>query len=240
MEQDKIEQIWDKIRIIESENLEFYIANAYNETRDKICQFFIDNPLLNDYYIKKLSNDELIKKYNVTTIQRILNMKQIILSHLKVALAEDGIFDDIEYKNNAIYYTYILKRIKKYGITYVNIVDEVSKKDIATALGCFEISVNKKIKSDCSILKNRLESLNIKVNKNLIYLYLDIYPTICKDPISVCDDSLLQIKNIVLSNTKLKKVFNSGYYTDLPENFDIEIDRIKNKLNNSKTNNILL
>ena len=171
-------EIWNKIRDTEIEEMDFFIRNGVDKRKKDICDYFYNNYVLKSFFIDKMK---------VTEISKALNYKGINSSHkliikevmfYKMELAEEGVFDDLEDCQNANYYKYIRERIKKHGITSVYVYDGINTSDISKAIGVEPVFIKEKIIKDRKKVGEYIKDLGLKRTRLSTDLYIKIFGVI--------------------------------------------------------------
>lgn len=173
------DEVWDKIRSIETDEVDFILACGVDGVRNKICDWFLQSDILNDYYIENKSISFICKKYGYSKDSMPAIFREKLLT-IKILLAEDGYFDDIDFGDDEIYYNYLRYKIEKNGVTFLYHNEDVSYNDLAIAMGVSARSVRSKINDDKKCIRQYLKEAGLNDKSNCFKLYLYVFEGIYK------------------------------------------------------------
>lgn len=177
---NKYDEIWDKIRSIESDEADFILACGTGDTKIKICDYFLENDVLRDYYIDEKGISLMCEKYKYTREPMYALIRSELLG-AKIFLAEEGLFDDIDFGDDEIYYQYLRNKIECNGLSALFYNEEISYKDIAIAIGINANAVRMKVIGDKKRIKEALKEAGLADKGNCFKLYLYVFEGIYKD-----------------------------------------------------------
>lgn len=204
------------IKSNEKTPLEQVLFEEKMQKYDTVKKYFEKYPYLNMYYTQGVTFQEIGDEYGVTreTIRIKLNRER---AFVKIDMAEDGIFDLLETKNdeNKYLYDYIKKRIAKDGITSVYVNDEVDLKTLADIFGESENNVYGRIKQDFYKVYDIIDEvchLNVpKTNRTaIVKVYVNIFDKYIKNFDKVPKDIIYET-NLMIKNTKGKTFVKNMY-----------------------------
>ena len=174
MKKDMYFAVWNEIRLIEADEMDFVLANGNGNVKTQICEYFLENEILNDYYILHKDIDYMCNKYGYTK-ESMYSLIRIELYGVKVVLAEEGIFEDVDFGENQNYYDYIRLKIGKNGIMSLFYNDEISYSDLAKAIGVSAVTIRRTINNYKNEFKNILKDLNLCCTKECLKLYIYVF-----------------------------------------------------------------
>lgn len=221
LESQKSNKPKEKIGLIKSNEktpLEQVLFEEKMQKYDTVKKYFEKYPYLNMHYTQGVTFREICDKYGAAKFY-IKERTDRERAFAKIDMAEDGIFDLLETKNdeNTYLYDYIKKRIAKDGIASVYINDEVDIKTLADIFGEPENNVYARIKQDFYKVYDIIDKtchLNLPKDRRtpIVKVYVNIFDKYIKNFDKVPRDIIYET-NLMIKNNK-GKVFLKNMYAE--------------------------